>query len=322
MLYPREGEDKQLITSLQAPGIASIATAEGREVTSLNPADSNVAGKYEMLHDVFPVRQIVSYLLSYKTRCGILSTGYQFDFIKLVVDPYENLEVQIAGLLWAVGKLNERAVNPNDNESAYYKSIHRYRTEGTVSILDETCSTKIGDYAFMEGLVRFCLAATGMDTQEGTGAGADSSSRKVQSTQSKPKSQSTGMTREKTSQGHKPRSHMANMPSWCGEFARSAKTWRPGPKDVTVTEYNALCEGNQNFLFKDNEMKDYVSMMKREYNCDWSEAAKDPKWGEGLTKFGPLTLAELESSSELIGIGSGRIGEAFPADLPDTLEIA
>lgn len=318
MLNPREGEDKQLITSLPAPAIASIATAEGGEANSLNPANSNVAGKYEMHHDVFPVRQIVSYMLSYRTRYGILSTGYRFDFIKLVVDPYENLEVQIAGPLWAVGKLNERAVNPKDNESAYYKSIHRYGTEGTVSILDETWSTKIGDYPFMEGLVRFCLAATGMDTQEDTCDGADSSSRKVQSTQSKAKSQSTGMTREKTSQGHKPRSHMTTMPSWCGKFARSAKTRRPGPKDVTDTEYSALCEGNQNFSFKDNnEMKDYVSMMKREYKCDWSEAAKDPKWGAGLTKFGPLTLAELESSNELIGIGSGRIGEAFRADLPD-----
>mmetsp|Transcript_29419 Transcript_29419/g.43423 ORF Transcript_29419/g.43423 Transcript_29419/m.43423 type:complete len:236 (+) Transcript_29419:1607-2314(+) len=235
-----------------------------------------------MHHDVFPVRQIVSYMLSYKARYGILSTGYRFDFIKLVVDPDQNLEVQIAGPLWDVGKLNERAVKNNDNESAYYNTIHRYGTEGTVSILDETWSTKIGDYPFMEGLVRFFLAATGMDTQEDTGSGADSSSRKVRSTQSIATSQSTGKTREKTSQGHKTSSHMTTMPSWCDKFSRSAQPRHPDPKDVTDKKYDTLCKGNRPFLFEDNnEMKEYLSMMKEEYNCDWSEAANDTKWEKG-----------------------------------------
>mmetsp|Transcript_29419 Transcript_29419/g.43425 ORF Transcript_29419/g.43425 Transcript_29419/m.43425 type:complete len:182 (+) Transcript_29419:1170-1715(+) len=44
MQNPHEGEDEQLITSLQAPAIATTTTAEGGEANSFNPANSNVPG--------------------------------------------------------------------------------------------------------------------------------------------------------------------------------------------------------------------------------------------------------------------------------------
>ena len=58
-----------------------------------------------MKDEVFPVRQIASYMLSYKARYGILSTGYRFDFIKLEVED-GGLVAHIAGPLWGVGSLN------------------------------------------------------------------------------------------------------------------------------------------------------------------------------------------------------------------------
>ena len=99
---PDEGEDAGEVAAMpEVSAGADDKQSETGKMTGQNDNDPAADGKYTMKHDVFPVRQIVSYMLSYKSRYGILSTGYRFDFIKLEVankgQDDEQLVAYIAG---------------------------------------------------------------------------------------------------------------------------------------------------------------------------------------------------------------------------------
>ena len=81
---PHEGED-------HVQEMPEVANAE----SAANSTVPKNGRKYTTKHDVFPVRQIVSHMLSMKTRFGILSTGFRFDFINLEVTDDSDLEVHI-----------------------------------------------------------------------------------------------------------------------------------------------------------------------------------------------------------------------------------
>ncbi|KAL3938806.1 MAG: hypothetical protein SGBAC_006349 [Bacillariaceae sp.] len=120
-----------------------------------------------MKHDVFPMRQIVSYMLSMKTRYGILSTGYRLDFLKLEVTRNRKLVVHIAGPFWSVKQLNTSVTADREDEgkriaTEYYANIHKY-PDAQVSICNpDVWTTNIGEYPFLVGLFRFFFAASGL----------------------------------------------------------------------------------------------------------------------------------------------------------------
>jgi hypothetical protein len=92
------------------------------DVAAVAGASAAPKGHYKMKHDYFPPRQLVAYMLDFKTKFGVLSTGYLIDFCELVTKTNETngqneLELHVAGPFWAVNALNPEVVASTEGES-------------------------------------------------------------------------------------------------------------------------------------------------------------------------------------------------------------
>jgi hypothetical protein len=135
---------------------------DSAELASSSPTDAGlgIEGTYKMDHDVFPPRRLVTYLLSYKAKYGILSTGYRIDFCRLVTTTCgdkKTITLQIAGPYTTSGYRRMSIMNTTDR--------------------DRNWSTKILDYAFLEGLTRFLLASTKLIIDPGSYGALDNNAK-------------------------------------------------------------------------------------------------------------------------------------------------
>ncbi|CAJ1951674.1 unnamed protein product [Cylindrotheca closterium] len=326
---PHEGEDHVE---------AMPEVANGESATNSRVPTHSKSGTYTMKHNVFPVRQIVSYMLSMKTRYGILSTGYRFDFLKLEVTDDRKLVVHIAGPFWSVKQLNSSIIAARGYEgkriaTEYYTHIHKY-PDTQVSICDpDVRTTNIGEYPFLVGLFRFLFAASGLvDCRDGResqpyndGDHEDDGSHREDGIDEDDADHGDDDNSRSNQELLRPRSCMrvSEMPIWYDDYMRRIN--RRQPSKGGAKEYEELCR-NRVGLFSftsDEERKGYIEMMRDEYQCNWPEPdtilivdkeGEESSWKPTLTRFGPLTLAELEGGNPR-PIGSGRIGEAVRAKI-------
>ena len=293
--------------------------------------DASENGTYKMKTKVFPVRQLVAYQISLNARYGILSTGYRVDFVKLEVTEKgtedEKLVARIAGPFWSVGKLNSTIFEELKDESLgefeqdhYYHNIRKFGSpEQCLSIIPEEesstesgkkWSTNIGDYSFMEGLLRFQFAATRLCEQEAEES--EDENHEDASASAVLAGGTTTNSTQSTSKSPQPESYMPDneMPGWVREYKGGGQKRQDGNNE----SYTKLCKFGGNFRFTDSHEKEkYTSDMKQKYGCTWLQ--QDEFWNEGgLTKFGPLTLSELETGTTE-SIGNGRIGQALATKL-------
>ena len=313
-----EGEDENEVRA--SPALKSNRRKPAAKVAP-NPAKSKrdqqiEMGTYKMKEDVFPVRQLVAYMISLNSKYGILSTGYRLDFVKLeVVDPgrdNERLVAHIAGPLWSVGELNTRIMRgKNLRGDHYYNNIHTYGYNGLRSILgNNTWTTNIGPYFFMEGLLRFLFAASSLDQQKSDDPGHDND----ESTAAVPVGGGhVNATGQATTGKGLPRSYMSDeeMPGWVGEYKQNGRN-RQSENNHAYVE---LCkaDGGQFGFEDDDDKKKYIMDMREQFGLDWS--GEEEFSTGGLTKFGPLTLSELKSGQNTESIGCGRIGQALATTL-------
>ena len=312
-------------------------------------------GQYEMKHDCFPPRQLVAYMLGFKTKFGVLSTGYRIDFCKLVTKTNETngqkeLELHVAGPFWAVNALNPTVVAKTVGKSRYYAEIgvQSYGREERMVIIGSRSnwSTDILSYKCLEGIVRFFLAATQLqdDTADEASGLQATGTVVVDSTDDLPSNCVADTTMSPNNADgalRYPRSYLTNqeLPSFYRKYAglekiRLLSSPPEGPMTLAACdfmEYANICRNPKSPLaFKSkSDAGKYIAKMEENIE-DWSQwdyfgrnvddlSMIDPDWCIGLTRFGPLTLSELESDdpSPPQVVGQGRIGLAVRKTTPD-----
>ena len=325
ILNENEGEAFDLVQD--PPIVEDKKNAAKSDQPNPKVDDAPDNGTYKMKMSVFPVRQLVAYQISFNARYGILSTGYRVDFVKLDTEN-EKLVAHIAGPFWSVGELNPGKLRELKLQGLgefgpdhYYHNIRKFGSpEQLLSILPEdesstesgkNWSTNIGEYTFMEGLLRFQFAATRLREQE---AEENDNVRDEDAAASDLLAGSTTTnSTQSTSTSFRLESYMpdSEMPRWVGEYKGVGQKRQDGNNE----SYTTLCKSGGNFRFSDNHEKEkYTSDMKQKYGCTWMQR-DDEFWKEGgLTKFGPLTLSELETGTTE-SIGNGRIGQALATKL-------
>ena len=320
-----EGVDTDEVKS--APAVKSNNRKPAAKVVATSAKTSHGQhtenGTYKMKETEFPVRQLVAYMISLNAKYGILSTGYRLDFVKLEVvnrgKDNEQLIAYIAGPLWSVGQLNTRKIRDTTvRDDHYYNQIHTYGRNNVSSILDSrSWSTNIGPYPFMEGLLRFLFAASGLAQQTSDGPQQDNN----QSTTAVPVVGGDANATDQATTGKGfPRSYMpdSEMPGWAGQYQKNGQKRQNENNDGYIELCNSV---RGQFGFEDDdEKKKYIMDMKKNFGLDWSDVDElstdeDKLSTGGLTKFGPLTLSELKSGRNTESIGFGRIGQALSTTL-------